>query len=118
MLNRDNIFKHAKAKFSTSPVYLWEKFPKYAVLKHESGGKWYGIIMNVHPEKLGLDGDEELDILDLKCPPEKSEELRDGEKILPGYHMHKEHWISIVLKRIDSLDEIETLIEKSFELTK
>lgn len=118
MLTREDIFKHVKEHYGTSPDYLWKKFPKYAALRHESSHKWYGLIMNVHLAKLGLDGDDEVDVLNLKCPPEMSENLRDGENILPGYHMHKEHWISIVLKRIDSIETIDDLIEQSFNLTK
>lgn len=74
--------------------------------------------MNVLPEKLGLDGHGEIDILNLKCPPEISDRLRNGENILPGYHMDKEHWISIVLERTDPEGEIYNLIEQSFHLTK
>ncbi|WP_449354951.1 MmcQ/YjbR family DNA-binding protein [Virgibacillus natechei] len=118
MLTREDIFKHVKENYGTSPDYLWDKFPKYAALRHGSKGKWYGLIMNVLPEKLGLDGNEEVDVLNLKCPPEVSDGLRDGKTILPGYHMDKEHWISIVLGRIDQEGEIYNLIEQSFDLTK
>ncbi|WP_373894123.1 MmcQ/YjbR family DNA-binding protein [Virgibacillus sp. CBA3643] len=118
MLTREDIFKHVKENYDTSPDYLWDKFPKYAALRHGSKGKWYGLIMNVLPEKLGLDGNEEVDVLNLKCPPEVSDGLRDEKTILPGYHMDKEHWISIVLGRIDQEGEIYNLIEQSFDLTK
>ena len=74
--------------------------------------------MNVLPEKLGLDGNNEIDILNLKCPPEISGSLRNGKSILPGYHMDKENWISLVLERIDSEEEVYNLIEQSFNLTK
>lgn len=50
--------------------------------------------------------------------PEISDRLRNGENILPGYHMDKEHWISIVLERTDPEGEIYNLIEQSFHLTK
>lgn len=53
-----------------------------------------------------------------KMSPEISDRLRNGENILPGYHMDKEHWISIVLERTDPEGEIYNLIEQSFHLTK
>ncbi|MDM5303965.1 MmcQ/YjbR family DNA-binding protein [Bacillus vallismortis] len=118
MLTREDIFKHVKEKYGTSPDYPWEKYPNYASLRHESNKKWYGLIMNVLPEKLGLEGYDEIDILNLKCPPDISDSLRNGENILPGYHMDKEHWISIVLERTDPEGEIYNLIEQSFHLTK
>lgn len=74
--------------------------------------------MNVLPEKLGLHGKEEIDILNLKCPPEIADSLRDGINILPGYHMDKEHWISLVLKRTGPDGEVYNLIGQSFDLTK
>ncbi|MCY8979754.1 MmcQ/YjbR family DNA-binding protein [Bacillus halotolerans] len=118
MLTREDIFKHVKEKYGTSPDYPWSKFPRYASLRHESNGKWYGLIMNVLPAKLGLDGNDQIDVLNLKCPPEISDILRNGKDILPGYHMDKEHWISLVLERIDSEEDIYNLIEQSFHLTK
>lgn len=75
--------------------------------------------MNVLLEQLGLDGNEEVDILNLKCPPELSGTLRNGRNILPAYHMDKEHWITLILKRIDpNAEEIYNLIEQSYNLTK
>ena len=68
-VNKRRYFKHVKENFGTSPDYPFQKFPNYAALRHESNEKWYGLVMNVLPEKLGLDGDDEIDILNLKSPP-------------------------------------------------
>lgn len=38
--------------------------------------------------------------------------------MLPAYHMNKEHWITLVLERVDSKEEVYHLIEVSFNLTK
>lgn len=118
MLTREDIFKHVKENYGTLPDYPFRKFPNFAVLRHASNGKWYGLVMNVLPEKLGLDGNEKIDILNLKCPSELNAGLRNGRDILPAYHMNKEHWISIVLERIDPKGEVYHLIEESFNLTK
>lgn len=118
MLTREDIFKHVEKNYDTAPDYPFKKFPDYAALRHRSNGKWYGLVMNVSLEQLGLDGNEEVDILNLKCPPEISGSLRNRRDILPAYHMDKEHWISLILERIDSEGEIYNLIEQSFNLTK
>lgn len=118
MLTREDIFKHVKENYGTSPDYPFQKFPNYAALRHESNGRWYGLIMNVPSEKLGLDGNDIIDVLNLKCPPEISDSLRNGKNILHGYHMDKENWVSLVLERTDSKGEIYKLIEQSFNLTK
>ncbi|MEK4198011.1 MmcQ/YjbR family DNA-binding protein [Cytobacillus sp. FSL K6-0265] len=118
MLTREDIFKHVKENYGTSPDYPFQKFPDYAALRHESNGRWYGLIMNVPSEKLGLDGNDKIDVLNLKCPPEISDSLRNGKNILYGYHMDKGNWVSLVLERTDSKGEIYKLIEQSFNLTK
>lgn len=118
MLTREDIFKHVKENYGTTPDYPWDKFPKYAALRHESSEKWYGLIMNVHPKKLGLDGNEKIDILNVKCPPEVSDSIKNEKNILPGYHMDKEHWISLVLEPNNPKDEIYNLLKQSYNLTK
>jgi|SRR5690625_282114 len=118
MLTREDVFKHVQETYGSSPDYPFIKFPNYATLRHTTNGKWYGLVMNILPEKLGLEGNEEIDILNLKCPPELIGSLRNGRDILPGYHMDREHWISLVLNRTDPEGEIYNLIEQSFNLTK
>lgn len=118
MLTRNDIFKHVNEKYGTLPDYPFKQFPNYAVLRHASSGKWYGLVMNVHPEKLGLDGKEEIDILNLKSSPELNGSLRKRRDILPAYHMNKEHWNTLVLERTDPNEDIYRLIEMSFNLTK
>ena len=55
--------------------------------------------MNVPPEKFDLEGEEELDVLNVKSPPEINGGLQKREDIFEEHHMDKEHWISIVLNR-------------------
>lgn len=117
MLTREAIFKHVREHYGTSPDFPFKKFPNYAALRHTFSRKWYGLVMNVLLEQLGLDGKEEVDILNLKCPPALIGSLRNGRDILPGYHMDKEHWISLVLDRTDPEGEVYNLIEQSFHLT-
>ena len=83
-------------KYGTSPEYLWKSFPEYAVLRHSKNKKWYGVVMNVSGDKLSLESEKTIDIIELKCSPlMKGSVLSDG--ILPAYHMNKNHWISVLL---------------------
>lgn len=117
MVTRKDIFQYTKETYGTEPEYLWEKFPEYAALKHDDNGKWYGLVMNVLPEKVGLEGEKEIDILNLKLLPEWVGSLTNREDIAPAYHMNREHWVSIILKRIKSKKELHQWIETSYELT-
>lgn len=55
--------------------------------------------------------------INLKCNPEEAIVLREKyDFIIPGYHMNKKHWNTIVLdNRINSVFLCE-LIDKSYEL--
>ncbi len=61
--------------------------------------------------------EDEVGRVNLKCDPERALELRDEhEAILPGYHMNKKHWNTLVLD--DSLpgDLVRELIDHSYDL--
>lgn len=116
-MEREEVFQYVKEEYNTIQEYLWDRYPSYAVLKH-SNNKWYGAIMNISKEKLGLDGKEEIDILVVKCPPEMIGSLRLSKGFLPAYHMNKEHWITILLDGSVKSEKIKQLIDLSYELTK
>jgi predicted DNA-binding protein (MmcQ/YjbR family) len=55
--------------------------------------------------------------ISLKCDPNLSELLREKyESVLPGYHLNKKHWITVILTGQLSDDEVRDLIRLSFEL--
>jgi predicted DNA-binding protein (MmcQ/YjbR family) len=57
--------------------------------------------------------------INLKCDPERSLELRDQhESILPGYHMNKRHWNTLVLNGSLPSKLVAELIDHSYELVK
>lgn len=118
MVHRDEILSYVKNKYNTEPDYPWFKHPNYAVLRHKKSGKWYGLILNVPKTKLGLTGNENIEILNLKCEPELNNILRGQTGVLPAYHMNKEHWITIVLDSPFTKEEVYQLIDASYNLTK
>jgi predicted DNA-binding protein (MmcQ/YjbR family) len=55
--------------------------------------------------------------MNLKCDPERALELRDRyESILPGYHMSKKHWNTLLLDGSLPSKLVRELIEHSFDL--
>ena len=57
--------------------------------------------------------------LSLKCDPKLSEILREKyESVMPGYHLNKKHWNTIVLSGQLDWNEIKGLIRHSYELVK
>lgn len=57
--------------------------------------------------------------LSLKCDPILAKLLRDKyETVLPGYHLNKNHWNTIICSGQVPLDELRDLIRHSYELAK
>lgn len=116
-MNREKIFSYVKAKYHTVEEQPWQKFPKYSVLRHQDNTKWYGIVMNVLPKNIGLVGDKEVDIIDLKCDPDLIHSMIDNIVFFPAYHMNKDHWISVLISQNVPEKTLFDLIDKSYELT-
>jgi predicted DNA-binding protein (MmcQ/YjbR family) len=55
--------------------------------------------------------------INLKCNPDDGIFLRENHSaILPGYHMNKKHWITVVMDGSLTEDFIKQLIDDSYEL--
>ncbi|MCD8222975.1 MAG: MmcQ/YjbR family DNA-binding protein [Clostridiales bacterium] len=116
-MDRQQIFDYAMKKYGTTPEYLWMRYPTYAVLRHKDNEKWYGVVMNVPKNKLGLQGTDSVDILDVKCDPAMIDILRRSPGFLPAYHMNKTNWLSILLDGIASDDQVLDLLDMSYQMT-
>lgn len=78
-------------------------------IKHINNKKWFALIMKVKGELY----------LNIKTNPEYSELLRNSYNyIIPGYHMNKEHWNTIIINDKVDISLVKELIEQSYELTK
>ena len=95
IVKKEEIFEYVQKQYGTLPEYLWSKLPDSAVLRHKNG-KWYAVIMTVEKSKLGLEGRELVDIIDVKCDPDMTNMIIQTYGFLPGYHMNKQHWITIL----------------------
>lgn len=55
--------------------------------------------------------------LSLKCDPQLAKLLRDKyETVLPGYHLNKKHWNTMLLTGQLAWDEVQDLIRLSYNL--
>lgn len=55
--------------------------------------------------------------LSLKCDPQLSQVLRERyESVMPGYHLNKKHWNTLVLSGQLPWDEVQDLIRHSYLL--
>jgi len=56
----------------------------------------------------------------VKCNPDKAIELREEypDAVLPGYHMNKKHWNTIIVDGTLSNKQLEGFIDDSYGLVK
>lgn len=115
-MRKEEIFKYVKKLYGTEPEYLWERCPSDAVLRHAGNKKWYAVIMNVSKDKLGLDGSDTVDIINVKCVPDMIGSLIQSKGFMPGYHMNKDNWITILLDGTVSEAKILDFLDMSYDL--
>ena len=63
---REEIFQYVKKKYKVEPDYPFSTAPTYPVLRHKDNRKWFALIMDIPSEKLGLEGSEHVDIMNVK----------------------------------------------------
>lgn len=57
--------------------------------------------------------------INVKCDPEWRDFWRNAyASVVPGWHLNKEHWNSIILDESIPEEEIERMIAESYDLTK
>lgn len=77
------------------------------VAVYKTGDKMFALIR---------EGKEPVQV-SLKCDPLLAVTLRDKyDTVMPGYHLNKKHWNTIVLTGQLSRDEIKDLIRHSYNL--
>lgn len=55
----------------------------------------------------------------VKCDPELAQELREQyASVIPGYHMNKKHWNTIIVDGSISNKELQKMIDHSYELVR
>jgi len=115
MAQRERIIQHIQDIYGVEAEYLWAELPDCAVFRHPGSKKWFGIIMNVLSNRLGLDGEEPLDIINVKCGPILAGSLLTEAGFFPAYHMNKTNWITILLNDTVPDEQLTPLLELSYD---
>ena len=110
------VIRYVGEKYGDELQFLWKRFPGNAIFRRQDNAKWYAALLIVPRHKLGLDGEDAVDIIDLRIRPEELGALIDGRRYLPGYHMNKKHWLTICLDGSVPQEEIHRRIDESFAL--
>ena len=113
---RESILDFAAKTYQTKPEYPWQRLPDAAVLRHPNG-KWYGLIISVTKDRLGLPDDTSCDMLNVKCDPMMLGSVLLQKGFFPAYHMNKKSWITILLDGSVPLERVISALQMSYALT-
>lgn len=111
------IIEYIKEKYDDDLEFLWKKFDDNAVWRNKKNNKWYGALLIVAANKIGIDSEKIIEIIDLRYQKEDIKKLVNNETIFPGYHMNKDNWITIKLDGSVKTEKIIELIDNSYKIS-
>ena len=119
-MTKQEFFEYCLCAHGTRPDYPFEEDFETAVMRHADTRKWYAIAMRVPRRKFGFGGEqgnEGIDVVNLKLPTEMFGSFGADVGVYPAYHMNKLHWISVLLPDAPE-DVVKFLVSVSYEATK
>ena len=102
-------------KYHDYPDFPWND--DNGVFRNPMNKKWYGLIMDIDYNKLNIDREGKVQILDIKLDKQLITSLVDKEGFYLAYHMNKKYWITLTLDETLSDDEIMKYIDQSHAYT-
>ena len=85
-MTRQELFTWIRQQYGTEPEYPWHDWN--AVLRHNDNNKWYGVVLEVSADKLGLPEAGIIDVLNVKSDPLLIGSLRGQDGYFPAYHIY------------------------------
>ena len=116
-MNREKLGKYIKNVYGVSAEFPWLSVPSFAVYRHDNNQKWFAVIMEIPKNKLGMEEEENVNVVNLKSDPLLIGSLIIDKGIHPAYHMNKNHWVTVRLDGSVEAEKIKWLLDLSFELT-
>ena len=117
-MSRSELETYITEIYSTDGEHLFSKYPSFLVFRHNGNKKWFAVIMDIPRKNLGLTGDGQTQVVNLKCDTRLIGSFRMEPGIFPGWHMNKTHWLTVALDGTVEDEKIKFLVNMSYELTK
>ena len=112
---KDDYIAWIKTQFGAEPDFPWPDTPDFCVFRCLNE-KWGALIMKVKYKQIGLTGDEEVWVVNMKADQAEIPNLIDKKSIFPAWHMNKKHWITVLLTAATDFEKLCELTLKSYEL--
>lgn len=103
--------------YSVEPEQPWAPESDHAVFRRRDNRKWFAVLMTIPKGRLGLLGEGNIDVVNLKCGPILAASLQTEPGFFPAWHMNKTHWITAALDGSADPEQIRALVEISWGLT-
>ena len=117
-MTRPELADYLTDTYSATGENLFAKYPSFLVFRHNGNRKWFAVIMDIPRKNLGLSGEGQTQVVNLKCDTRMIGSFREEPGIFPGWHMNKAHWLSVTLDGTVDDEKIKFLVDMSYELTK
>jgi len=117
-MNRTDLETYISEAYSVSGEHLFVRYPGFKVFRHLGNRRWFAVIMDIPRKNLGLDGADQINVVNLKCDTHLIGALRTDPGIFPGWHMNKAHWITVTLDGTVDDEKLKFLLNMSHELTR
>lgn len=111
------IIQYVREKYQDELEFLWKSSPNNAIWRNKENQKWYAVLLTISAQKLGINSEEQIEIIDLRYPKEKISDIINNKEIYAGYHMNKKSWITIVLDNRVTTERVIELLDNSYLLS-
>ena len=113
---RDRVISIFLDKYGIEGEMPWSDDNTSIVFRSNKNKKWIGIMMDIPCSRLKLQGEERVDVINLKHTQSKIPSLIDNRSIFPAWHMNKKTWITVLLSSDLDWDFFSSLVEESRRL--
>lgn len=115
---RHKVIEYIRSKYGVEYEQPWMKDPDNITFKAYND-KWFALILPVKKKQLisgCQDGDEVIDVLNVKAPEDYILFITGTKGYFPAYHMNKRHWLSIMLDGTVNFDEVKASVDESYRI--
>ncbi|MGN0453525.1 MAG: MmcQ/YjbR family DNA-binding protein [Ruminococcus sp.] len=116
MPQTQRVIKFIRESYGDELEFLWPASPHNAVWRRKDSQKWYGAVLTVQGNKIGLETENTEEIIDLRMNPAEAEAVLSRANYYPGWHMNKKSWFTLVLDGSVTDEELKIRIAESYEL--
>ena len=113
---KDNYIAWIKSQFGAELDFPWPDDAPWSFVFRCPNEKWFALVMRIKYRQLGLTGDEEVWVVNMKASQDEIPNLIDKKSIFPAWHMNKKHWITVLLTAATDFNKLCELTQKSWEL--